>query len=118
MIPRFTSGWPKRAFSAAIVESRRAWPREPGEIRTGFWGCGAFGGNRRAMTLLQLLAARLAGVDRVRFHAFDDAGLAHFREGAADLEAVIEHGESDEPLAELIERVADLDYEWGESDGT
>src|SRR6185437_15975686 len=37
-------------FAAAVAESRGA----PVEIRTGFWGCGAFGGNRRAMTALQL----------------------------------------------------------------
>ena len=28
------------------------------KVRTGFWGCGAFGGNRTLMTLLQLLADR------------------------------------------------------------
>ncbi len=106
------------AFAAAIAESRRAWPDAPVEVRTGFWGCGAFGGNRHAMTLLQLLAARLAGVDRLQFHAFDDAGQRDFRTGAADLDRVITAGAADEPLAALLERVADLDYEWGESDGT
>ncbi len=42
-------------------------------INTGFWGCGAFGGNRSLMTILQCLAADLAGVE-IRFWAFDQAG--------------------------------------------
>lgn len=104
------------AFSAAVSESRRIWPPTPTEIRTGFWGCGAFGGNRRVMTLLQLLAARLARVDRLRFHAADDAGVADFRAGAADLERVL--GQPGAPLSDLIERIADLDHEWGVSNGT
>lgn len=90
------------------------WPGAPTEIRTGFWGCGAFGGNREVMVILQLLAARLAGVPRLRFYAFDDAGRARFAAGAAVLERALE---PEEPLGDLIERIADLDYAWGTSDG-
>ena len=95
-------------FRAAVAETTG-----PAEIRTGFWGCGAFGGNRHAMTLLQLLAARMAGVARVRFYVFDDRGAADFRQGAADLERVLGVERTDA----LLERIADLDYEWGTSDG-
>ena len=101
-------------FAAALAESRRLWPGTPVEIRTGFWGCGAFGGNRRAMTLLQLLAARLAGIDRVRFYAFDDKGRTDARAGEADLTAAIDGATT---VAEILARVDDLDYEWGVSDG-
>jgi hypothetical protein len=41
-----------------------------------------------------------------------------FRPGAADLDDVIRHGARGEPLIALLERVADLDYAWGEGDGT
>jgi hypothetical protein len=95
-------------FAAAVGEGAV-------EIRTGFWGCGAFGGNRELMTLLQLLAAHLAGVARLRFHAFDDRGLADYRAGAAALDRVIAPGIA---IDALIERIADLDYAWGESNGT
>ncbi|AGC43383.1 hypothetical protein MYSTI_02054 [Myxococcus stipitatus DSM 14675] len=105
-------------FAAAGWESRRHWPAQPVEVRTGFWGCGAFGGNRHAMTLLQLLAARLAGIDRVRFYTFDLAGEAAYQAGADDLDTVLAAGAPGEPLSGLIERIADLDYEWGVSDGT
>lgn len=104
-------------FSAAVAESHRMWPGARVEVRTGFWGCGAFGGNRHAMTLLQLLAARLAGVDRVRFYAFDDKGQADFRAGAADLERVLAGGHAGESITGVIERIADLNYAWGFSDG-
>lgn len=44
-------------------------------IHTGFWGCGAFGGNRVMMAALQLAAARLVGLPRLVFFAYDEAGL-------------------------------------------
>ncbi len=102
-------------FAAAALESRALWPGTPVEIRTGFWGCGAFGGNRHAMTLLQLLAARLAGIDRLTFYVFDDAGLAAYRKGAADLDEVLSPNGS---LADVIARIDARDYPWGYSDGT
>jgi hypothetical protein len=109
-------------FAAAAAESHRMWPGAPVEIRTGFWGCGAFGGNRRAMALLQLLAARLAGVDRVRFYAADRHGQDDLRAAVADLAQV--HGSAGSggpggaPATDaVLERVAGLGYEWGVSDG-
>jgi len=102
-------------FSAARAESHRRWPNVAVEIRTGFWGCGAFGGNRHAMTLLQVLAARLAGIDRLRFYTFDERGRAAFDAGLRDLEAMLRSAV--EPLSVVIDRIEDLDYEWGVSDG-
>jgi len=98
------------AFRAAIEESN-----VPVEVCTGFWGCGAFGGNRELMTLLQILAARLAGVARLRFYVFDDAGRANFDAGLRGLDGVLRT--SDEPLPQVLDRIADLDYRWGASDG-
>jgi hypothetical protein len=101
-------------FRAACLETERLWPGAPTEVCTGFWGCGAFGGNRELMTLVQLLAARLAGVTRVRFYVFDDAGDRDFARGAAALDRVLA---GDETLDAVLERIADLDYAWGASDG-
>jgi hypothetical protein len=102
-------------FCAAAVESTRRWPGARFEIRTGFWGCGAFGGNRELMTLLQLLAARLAGVDRLRFYAFDDAGRADFEAGAAALERVLAGAAT---LPDAIARIDAERYVWGQGNGT
>jgi hypothetical protein len=105
-------------FAAAAAESRRRWPGVPVELRTGFWGCGAFGGNRQLMALCQVLAARLAGADRLRFYTFDTAGMADFAAASAALDGALAAGRPGEPLDALLERIADLDYVWGTSDGT
>ena len=65
-------------FSAARRESKRfAGASSRAVIHTGFWGCGAFGGNRSLMTILQAMAGDLAGVD-IEFWAFDQAGSSNF----------------------------------------
>ncbi len=105
-------------FTAAVLESRRLWPTAPVEIRTGFWGCGAFGGNRQVMTALQLLAARLAGVDRLRFHTVTADGLADFHAGAALLAELLATAPAAEPLPALLARMEALDLRWGVGNGT
>jgi hypothetical protein len=67
------------------------------------------------MVILQLLAARLAGIARLRFYVFDDAGRASFTAGAAALDRVL--AEPGEPLDDVLERITGLAYEWGTSDG-
>lgn len=47
---------------------------------------------------------------------FDENGHANFRAGTADLKRVLAGGRAGEPIARVIERIADLDYEWGVSD--
>jgi Poly (ADP-ribose) glycohydrolase (PARG), Macro domain fold len=101
-------------FRAAVLESRRtAGPDAPVAIHSGFWGCGAFGGNRVMMTLLQVLAADMAGVARLVLHVGDPSGrtsLDHALALAADLAS-----ESD--TAELIGRAEAMGMAWGVSDG-
>jgi hypothetical protein len=82
-------------------------------IHTGFWGCGAFGGNRVLMTLLQLLAAQLAGVDLV-FHALDETGVATAEEAR---ERYVRMTSSTSSVPEILEAVARERFQWGESDG-
>ncbi|MGC4118781.1 MAG: hypothetical protein QM765_30315 [Myxococcales bacterium] len=48
---------------AAKGETERLAPGARTVVHTGFWGCGAFGGDRVLMTALQVVAARLAGVE-------------------------------------------------------
>jgi len=96
-------------FSAAVAESPL-----PVEVRTGFWGCGAFGGNRTVMVALQLFAARLAGVSRLRFYAFDAAGARDAEAGAAELASLLSGtGTTDALLDVLLAR----GHRWGVSDG-
>eukprot|EP00729_Bicosta_minor_P002622 gene2622-24253_t len=46
------------------------------ELHLGYWGCGAYGGNKVLMTAIQLLAARLAGVEHVVFHGVPEVSDA------------------------------------------
>jgi hypothetical protein len=58
------------AFAAARQESAHNGSTSVQTVlHTGFWGCGAFGGNRRLMVALQALAARAARIDRLVLHA-------------------------------------------------
>ena len=114
-----TTAW--TAFSAARWESAQlagaANQAIPIEIRTGFWGCGAFGGSRPLMALLQVLAARLCGVQRLTFYAFDQAGVLPFQEGLGALSAALRRGSGGEPLEALLSRIEQRGFQWGISDG-
>jgi len=106
------------AFAAAHHETLRALgPDAQTTIHTGFWGCGAFGGNRCLMIALQSLAARATCIDRVVYHAGDAAGVLEVRRGldVADMLAAKCGPECD--LGTLIDQCVPLGYEWGISDG-
>ena len=98
-------------FRAAVLESGG----RDVTIHTGFWGCGAFGGNRVLMTLLQLLAAGAAGADRLVFHSVNAAGAAPYRQALELLET--ELGAPSIGTDELVQKVAALGLQWGVSDG-
>lgn len=99
-------------FRAARIESGALKTT----IHTGFWGCGAYGGNREMMAMLQIFAARLAHVDRVVFHAFDDRGVAHVSRAAEDLEKIAADG-SDRKVPDVVSAIEMLKLTWGTSDG-
>ncbi len=83
-------------------------------VHTGHWGTGAYGGDRVLMALLQLLAARAAGIHRVVFHTFDAAGAAPVREALRRLDALAERRCA---LADALTRIEAEGFRWGESDG-
>jgi ADP-ribosylglycohydrolase len=104
-------------FRAAVLESRRAaGPNAQAIVHSGFWGCGAFGGNRVMMTLLQALAAEMAGIDMLVMHVGDPSGRAPVEEAGALLRDVLAEPE---PVgtARLVGRIEALGLEWGHSDG-
>ena len=95
-------------YAAALAESR-------GDvvIHTGFWGCGAYGGNRELMVALQIIAARAVGIARLVFHTVGEDGMDRYRAGQAVAHALAELERLDAVVAALVE----LGFEWGESDG-
>jgi len=104
-------------FRAAVAESERlAGAEAPVAVHTGYWGCGVFGGNRVLMTVLQLLAAEMAGVSRVVFHTANVAGGPFLEEAVQVL------SEDLAPLGPmtadgLLDRVLGLGFVWGMSGG-
>ena len=106
------------AFVAARSETTRVFgPDAQTTIHTGFWGCGAFGGNRRLMIALQSLCARAAGVNRIVYHAGDAAAVLEVRRGLDVADAVAMRCGPQCGLGALIDRCVLLGYQWGVSDG-
>jgi hypothetical protein len=105
------------AFAAAVFESDDATDADAkAVIHTGYWGCGAFGGNRVHMALLQLLAARLAGVHRLIFHTFDTAGLEDLNRARQLLEQHAPPAQT-RRLQDLLTQIQKMSFRWGTSDG-
>lgn len=103
-------------FLAAVRESQRiAGGDARVAIHTGYWGCGAFGGSRTLMALLQILAAGTAGIDRLVFHTGQPGGEAPLAE-AMEIEAELL---ADDGIATegLIAAIAARPFLWGLSDG-
>lgn len=104
-------------FRAAVLESAGDGDKlGQAVIHTGFWGCGAFGGNRVLMTLMQILAAELAQVHRLVFHVGARDGLRSFDEACLVARSHLA-GKTPEVVADLPRRVAEWGLCWGTSDG-
>ncbi len=58
-------------FRAAVLASGKV------TVHKGFWGCGAFGGDRRVMTATQILAPGAAGVEELVFWIATPGFLEH-----------------------------------------
>jgi hypothetical protein len=107
-------------FGAAVRESRRerAAPSSGTAVHTGFWGCGAFGGDRSLMVGLQTLAAHAAGLDRIVFHAVTEAGLGDIEAGLALGEELLPESGSRRRFGDVVEDCVSRRIPWGVSDGT
>jgi hypothetical protein len=105
-------------FSAARLESYqdRAQPPEV-VVHTGFWGCGAYGGHRILMTLLQLLAARLARLDRLVFHTGDATGSQAYHQATRTWQQVAECSSQPRALSDIVLQIESMGFQWGVSDG-
>ncbi|MCL2645673.1 MAG: poly(ADP-ribose) glycohydrolase [Phycisphaerales bacterium] len=83
-------------------------------IHTGFWGCGVYGGDRQLMTILQLLAARLAQTDTLIYHTGDDTGLADYQAAEKILADLLATSPTTD---QLITQLEARHFRWGHSDG-
>ena len=99
-------------FGGAVSETQRGKEAAETVIHTGWWGCGAYGGNQELMAVLQLLAGEWAGVDEGVFHTGPDgeAALTNARQVIAGLP-------DDVNTKELVATIVARAYNWGVSDG-
>jgi hypothetical protein len=115
---QYTAGQIRMILATAYTGFRAAkltdGPGMATEIHTGYWGCGAYGGNRVLMAALQVIAARMAGVEGLVFHAGDKAGVAQFQEAQRVVGEVLKEEEETE---EVISRLDKRGFRWGVSDG-
>ena len=99
----------------AAFAAIRVVDRAPTELHIGYWGCGAYGGNRVLMTAVQLLAARLAGVAHVVVHGVPDAADA---ERAVALLSAEDAPRASTTFEGAVEWLRAKQFRWGTSDGT
>jgi hypothetical protein len=85
-------------------------------IHTGLWGCGAFGGNPVLMTILQIVAARMAGVSEIRIYVPEPVRRPDVEHGIRLLDDLCAAHQAIVPPA-LIRELERMGFEWGESDG-
>jgi hypothetical protein len=102
-------------FAAARRESEAlAGAGRRTNVHTGFWGCGAFGGNRTVMTVLQAMAADLAEVDLV-FHAGKGDGVAVATEALEEYSRILD---ATHEVARILDELGRRRHPWGTSNGT
>ncbi len=104
-------------FSAALLESaRQGIAAAQVSIHTGWWGCGAFGGNRALMALLQIIAAKMTGVGHIVFHIGSESDRCHSNDAMSFLDLVTTQGTTSAVHA-IVSEIEDLKFHWGQSDG-
>ena len=97
-------------FRAAVLLDHRQGRSTT--VHTGFWGCGAYGGDPVLMTMIQLFAAHLAGVSEVVFHTVD-------RDPAKIERAhhLLKTEFSAETTRAVVGKLARAGFTWGTPDG-
>lgn len=102
-------------FSAVRDESLATLNSTFVTLNTGFWGCGAYGGNRVLMILLQVIAAELAGINRMVFFLGGLEGKESFDKALEILNELKGGHELD--MSELVCSLQKMNFSWGYSDG-
>ena len=102
-------------FSGAVHESReKVSPSVQIVGHTGYWGCGAYGGNRELMPFLQMLAACGSELNSMVFHSGGDS--AGYDKALEMIEELLPVG-MEVSLDKLLSQIESMGFEWGVSDG-
>ena len=103
-------------FAAVVFESKENVASDvETAVHTGYWGCGAYGGNPVLMTLLQMVAACGSGINAFVFHSGSDS--AAYKEALEILEWMSPPGKGVK-LDDLLSQIEGMWFEWGVGNGT
>jgi hypothetical protein len=103
-------------FGAARLDAKLAREDAAVVVHTGHWGTGAFGGNKVLMATLQMLAARLAGIDGLVFHTFDEVGTEAWVAADRLARELFPSGATPE-VFDIVRTLHAKGFVWGVSDG-
>lgn len=99
-----------KAAACAFEEAVKMSPKKTQTvIHTGNWGCGAFGGNKELMYLVQIIAASLAGVKELVFHAITEAVLTKAKAKFMDMPEMT--------FADIVDFLYKQEFTWESGDG-
>ncbi len=101
-------------FAAVRAETERLAPGARAVLHTGHWGTGAYGGDRVLMALVQLVAARLAGLESVVFHTVSPDGSPPVH---AARDRLVTLGGAGRPTDDVLDAIVAMGFVWGQSDG-
>ncbi len=99
-------------FKAAKLESLNFKENCKTIINTGFWGCGAFGGNKKLMAIIQFLAADLAATE-LKFWSFNSEGYEIAKNAYI---CYLNLKNKTKKLSLLIDLLFEEKFEWNKSD--
>ncbi|MFX1297492.1 MAG: hypothetical protein ACFFD2_21905 [Promethearchaeota archaeon] len=106
------------AFTAAKIESYHAVDGEVNVIiNTGNWGTGAYGGNKTIMALLQIIAAKVAQIDKLVYHIFNIEYFKYYKEAFSIFENKIIKNNKVIQLPQILHQIQQMKFQWGFSDG-
>lgn len=87
-------------------------------VHSGWFGCGAYGGNRTIMIVLQIIAAKMAGIDKLIFHTVTSNYQENIDAAERFVKNIFEENQSSLLIEEVIEKIFNEKFQWGQSNGT
>ena len=106
------------AFLAARIESYHHVSDVPHVIvHTGNWGTGAYGGNKTLMAILQILSARVAGIDTLVYHTFQAESSKKYEEALTILNTDLIPDDQEVQIINILFKIEKMKFNWGVSDG-
>ena len=106
-------GWLISNAYSAFVGAKLISNTKSCSIQTGFWGCGAFGGNKTLMIIVQIIVAHLSRVEKISFYIVNQKNLICANEAVLLAKKLLNNFSSTECI---INELVNLNFNWRNSD--